>query len=129
MFCCLFGSAFLMPVEEGSGDAFIRLEEGSGSSNLQPRLDVEGSSEGSGESHLMPRLNVEGSGTVVEEAVVKIVDEDFEEEGSGGQFRFAELSEMGSGDEEAIVKLVEEDVNEAGSGDFRLAELGSGDAE
>jgi len=117
---------------EGSGDYMEENED-------LLRVLNEGSGEGSGESNLEPRLDVElGSGSG-EELVIKIVDEDFEEqqeEGSGGSFRFAELSD-GSGEEatvlpidigDALVKLVDdmEDVTESGSGEFRFSELSSG---
>ena len=112
---------------ESSGDD--DLGSGMEDINLIPRLDEFGSGEGSGESNLVPRFDIEDLGSGVEdmeshEAEIKLVDEDFE--GSGGDFRAAELSD-GSGEE--FVKIVEEmeDVTEAGSGELRFVEISSGE--
>merc|ERR1712012_120526 len=137
----LFGVILSAPKEsfmemEASGD-IERIELGSGDagSGLVPRLNIEdlGSGdmeaiiklvedeEGSGMSGLRSRIDIEiiGSG-------------DFEEEyeGSGEDFRAAELSDEGSSDDYAVLKLVEEmeEISEMGSGDFRidLEEMASG---
>merc|ERR1712012_142460 len=139
----LFGVILSAPKEsfmemEASGD-IERMELGSGD-------------EGSG---LVPRLNIEDLGSGDMEAIIKLVEDedeegsgmsglrsridiemigsgDFEEEyeGSGEDFRAAELSDEGSSDDYAVLKLVEEmeEISEMGSGDFRidLEEMASG---
>lgn len=112
---------------ESSGDD--ELGSGMEDINQVPRLEEFGSGEGSGDSNLVPRFDIEDLGSGIEEmesheAEIKLVDEDFE--GSGGDFRAAELSD-GSGED--FVKIVEEmeDATEAGSGELRFVELSSGD--